>query len=318
MKKVNKKSSITNVEVSYSQPKQRDKKTFSISLSSPTFGRHSFWFPLCKSLNKTFYRLGIGFAVSRYTATLYIYNSWVDLSNHESLNHCLNIGCGGFIHPLWDCHDYPALTPYYKSIQSSSGKNFFPIDLTDHSYKLPYEDNSVSLIYCSHTLEHIPVLSISYFLKESFRTLAPEGVLRIVLPDMHFPFVNAKSLVPYGLDSDKFIKSIYIASFRAFSPSTTLDSKDLISSAIRNDFSLFEYINDLKSNYNLSDKFDPKHPENHITPIDASIMSKLAKDEGFTKIVNCSANQSISPVFANSAVFDTSEPSISIFIDIQK
>tara|TARA_X000000950_G_scaffold288478_1_gene405457 strand:+ start:4046 stop:4870 length:825 start_codon:yes stop_codon:yes gene_type:complete len=49
--------------------------------------------------------------------------------------------------------------------------------------KLPFSDNSVDGIYCSHFLEHIPLEKVSSFLYECFRILKKGGVLRLVLPD---------------------------------------------------------------------------------------------------------------------------------------
>ena len=49
--------------------------------------------------------------------------------------------------------------------------------------KLPFLDNSVDAIYCSHFLEHIPIDKVSNFLHECFRILKKGGVLRLVLPD---------------------------------------------------------------------------------------------------------------------------------------
>jgi ubiquinone/menaquinone biosynthesis C-methylase UbiE len=48
----------------------------------------------------------------------------------------------------------------------------------------PYEDNSVDIIYTSHALEHLPWDRIDLVLKDCFRVLKPEGLFRIVLPDV--------------------------------------------------------------------------------------------------------------------------------------
>jgi SAM-dependent methyltransferase len=49
--------------------------------------------------------------------------------------------------------------------------------------RLPLEENSVSLVYSSHFLEHIPYSDVPNFLAECYRILQPGGVLRLVLPD---------------------------------------------------------------------------------------------------------------------------------------
>jgi len=48
---------------------------------------------------------------------------------------------------------------------------------------LPFESNSISLVYSSHFLEHIPLHQVPSFLRECHRVLEPGGVIRLVLPD---------------------------------------------------------------------------------------------------------------------------------------
>jgi len=49
---------------------------------------------------------------------------------------------------------------------------------------LPLKENSATVVYSSHFFEHIPRSCIQEFLKECFRILKPNGVLRFVLPDL--------------------------------------------------------------------------------------------------------------------------------------
>jgi predicted SAM-dependent methyltransferase len=50
--------------------------------------------------------------------------------------------------------------------------------------KLPFKSNSVTFIYMSHILEHIPTNRLAIIFKEMHRVLKPEtGVLRISVPD---------------------------------------------------------------------------------------------------------------------------------------
>lgn len=49
---------------------------------------------------------------------------------------------------------------------------------------LPFIDNSVQNIYCSHTLEHIEPSYISFILDEFYRVLQSKGKCRIVVPDV--------------------------------------------------------------------------------------------------------------------------------------
>ncbi|MBI4242749.1 MAG: methyltransferase domain-containing protein [Planctomycetes bacterium] len=50
--------------------------------------------------------------------------------------------------------------------------------------KLPFDDNSVDIIYCSNTLEHFYPDQTIRIMKECRRVLAHAGVVRIVVPDV--------------------------------------------------------------------------------------------------------------------------------------
>ena len=49
--------------------------------------------------------------------------------------------------------------------------------------ELPFEADSIYLVYSSHFLEHIPKSQVVLFLSECFRIIQPGGVIRLVLPD---------------------------------------------------------------------------------------------------------------------------------------
>ena len=55
---------------------------------------------------------------------------------------------------------------------------------------MPFEDDSVDTIYCSHVIEHIETEYVEMFFKESFRVLKLGGVLRIVCPDVEYLYNN--------------------------------------------------------------------------------------------------------------------------------
>ncbi len=53
------------------------------------------------------------------------------------------------------------------------------------SWDLPFEDNSMELVYAAHTFEHLSYnTSVRRLIKEIHRVLAPGGVVRIAVPDM--------------------------------------------------------------------------------------------------------------------------------------
>lgn len=49
---------------------------------------------------------------------------------------------------------------------------------------LPFRDNSMSVVYASHLLEHLFLAEARRLLRECWRVLEPAGVLRLVVPDL--------------------------------------------------------------------------------------------------------------------------------------
>ncbi|CAB4757434.1 unannotated protein [freshwater metagenome] len=50
--------------------------------------------------------------------------------------------------------------------------------------KLRFKDETFDVIYTSHFIEHIPRENLDFVLRECFRVLKPNGVIRIVVPDL--------------------------------------------------------------------------------------------------------------------------------------
>jgi len=98
--------------------------------------------------------------------------------NENDLN--LNIGSGGENYPFFINLDLPSA--YYKRRQKNH--KFVPFDLTKD--KIPYDDNTVSNIFCSHVIEHCEDRHVKNFLVECIRVLKKNGVLRISCPDAKF------------------------------------------------------------------------------------------------------------------------------------
>ena len=50
---------------------------------------------------------------------------------------------------------------------------------------LPFNDEEVSIIFTSHTLEHIYPQQLDFVLEEFYRVLKPSGLIRILVPDIN-------------------------------------------------------------------------------------------------------------------------------------
>jgi predicted SAM-dependent methyltransferase len=71
-------------------------------------------------------------------------------------------------------------------ISSEQYKTEWPVDIVWHNLaqKFGYAGNSVDKIYSSHFLEHLELEKGEAVLRECFRVLKDEGVLRLVVPDL--------------------------------------------------------------------------------------------------------------------------------------
>lgn len=82
----------------------------------------------------------------------------------------LNLGCGHRFHPEWTNVDFV-----------QTGENVIAYNLTQG---IPFPDSSFDVIYHSHVLEHFPKVEAVSFLKDCYRALRPQGILRVVVPDL--------------------------------------------------------------------------------------------------------------------------------------
>lgn len=82
----------------------------------------------------------------------------------------LNVGCGNKFHIDWVNVDMVSNSPEVISANLIEG--------------IPFPDESFDVVYHSQVLEHIPKEDASGFIKECFRVLKPNGIIRVVVPDL--------------------------------------------------------------------------------------------------------------------------------------
>ncbi|GAB3993196.1 hypothetical protein GCM10028807_27850 [Spirosoma daeguense] len=82
----------------------------------------------------------------------------------------LNVGCGSKFHKDWVNIDMVASHPTVIEHDILSG--------------LPFPENHFDVVYHSQVLEHIPKEKSEDFIEECFRVLKPNGIIRVVLPDL--------------------------------------------------------------------------------------------------------------------------------------
>lgn len=82
----------------------------------------------------------------------------------------LNIGCGDHFVKGWVNIDLCSVHPDVIAYDLRKG--------------IPFEDNSVDMVYSSHVMEHIDSEGADGFLGEQYRVLKKGGIVRVVLPDL--------------------------------------------------------------------------------------------------------------------------------------
>ena len=93
------------------------------------------------------------------------------------------------------------------------GKDWVHIDGGDYShldskdiFNLPYEDNSVDLIYASHVIEYFNREEVKDVLNEWIRVLKPNGKLRLAVPNFE-AMVNL--YLNLGVSLNQFLGPLY-------------------------------------------------------------------------------------------------------------
>lgn len=82
----------------------------------------------------------------------------------------VNLGCGQRYHKDWINIDFV-----------SNSEDVIQHNLLDG---IPINDNEVDLVYHSHILEHFSKVQGVYFIKECYRVLKVNGIIRIAVPDL--------------------------------------------------------------------------------------------------------------------------------------
>lgn len=142
------------------------------------------------------------------------------------MNHLfrLNVGCGQSPTPGWvDFDASPSLLlakiPYSSlllmwvqallfSPEQLSFINFAERNHIRHEnavHRLPVSNNSCSVVYASHVLEHLYKTEARLFLKEAYRILAPRGIMRLAVPDLQIYIDSYQQ----NFDADQSLRNLY-------------------------------------------------------------------------------------------------------------
>ncbi len=101
----------------------------------------------------------------------------------------LNVGCG---------------LRYFKDAEwtnvdiVSTGEDVIACDLKNG---IPFPNNTFDFVYHSHVFEHIPKSQADFFISECIRVLRPNGILRVVIPDLEGIITNYLRLLEKGIEN---------------------------------------------------------------------------------------------------------------------
>lgn len=105
----------------------------------------------------------------------------------------LNVGCGTDYKEGWI------------NIDNNSDNNIEKLELNwDLRYPLPFEKNSVDVIFNEHFIEHLTVKEGQQAIKDFMRVLKPGGVVRIATPDLE---IAIDKYINVPIEKDPTIKT---------------------------------------------------------------------------------------------------------------
>ena len=84
------------------------------------------------------------------------------------------------------------------------------IRLCNAAKHIPLPDSSTSVIYSSHMLEHLDRFEVKQFLKECRRVLQPDGMIRIVIPDVD-KYIDSYN---ENRDADALIDGLHLSAMK--------------------------------------------------------------------------------------------------------
>ncbi len=221
----------------------------------------------------------------------------------------LNVGSGGYV-----IHGFVNLDYFSEHYYGSDlwFKDRVHYDMRNDA--LPYTDNSVDNIYCSHVIEHIETPHVERFFRESQRVLKPGGCLRIACPDSDFLY--RMMLADGGYFKNLPLYQTPQGNIKCFLDVIAAHEFERMGDTIDIDVRNSPYI-ELMQRLRENGVFDPAKSSRHINNWDFSRIAELGNRMGFKGIYNSKCQGSISPMLQGTDM-DLTHPEISLYVDLVK
>lgn len=196
-------------------------------------------------------------------------SGWINIDNSLSIN-------------LANSNIKYSLAKFFKLLNKDQIENIEwnkknNIKYFDVKKKLPFNNLSVETIYTSHMIEHLHRTDAICFLKEAYRILKYEGILRISVPDLKI-IINDYNI---NKDANKFMERLLVEApkIKSFK-----DKLKLFISGYRH----------------------------HQWMYDQNSLSNILKNIGFKKIIMCPAGETNIQNYQNLNLFERANESIYI------
>ncbi len=290
-----------------------------------------------KLIGKTLSKFGLELRkINKEGFNLPLYNKYYPVESIEN-KRFYNVGAGGFYHPYWTNIDY--LSDWYKDNNKLTEKgihyDLFSLD------PISVKDETGEIIYSSHTIEHIKDEHAQHFFNEAFRILKKGGVIRITAPDIDlhyqafknddYDFYYWRSWYSKASDYKRIMlnQSLTTASIaqlflQRFAGAASVLHDDGVKERIT-DEELIRIFSEMKYEDALSYccerctiDIQKKYPGNHTNWWNRAKAIKMLRNSGFKNIVVSGYGQSRSPAMRNTAIFDSTHPKISLYVEAIK
>jgi len=104
-------------------------------------------------------------------------------------------------------------TTHFKGFLNTDAIGDFPVDITK---KLPFDNESIDLIYSSNLIEHIYLIEFKKFLKDSLRVLKDGGEMIIVTPSISMICNEMESLDKAMKRFDRLHSNLHSGTFSEY------------------------------------------------------------------------------------------------------
>ncbi|GHT82953.1 hypothetical protein FACS1894137_02890 [Spirochaetia bacterium] len=235
----------------------------------------------------------------------------------------LNIGSGGRPFKGWINLDYP--NEHFQKVQSTY--QFIPYDIRNDI--IPFNDNSVDAVYCSHVIEHIENNYVQKMLDEFFRVLKKGNVLRLVCPDAEFLYEVSKHPSDFWEWRYESIKND-LSGLKTIQQADLRPVDYLVNEVAAEKLFLFD--NEHRMDYyqqfqllDMDDFFefltgDLQYTDGffHINYFTFKKLETMLHNSGFENIIRSKYGACSSNIMRDPLVFDTSGSALSLYVDAIK